>query len=110
MNFLDQYLEQLTALCKKYRVERLYVFGSVLTPHFDQNIKSDLDVLVAMDSGLEPLERGASILQLWNELEALFNRPVDILTEEAIKNPYFRNEIERTRKLIYDRKSQEIPV
>jgi len=42
-----------------------------------------------------------SYFGLLEALEQLFNRPVDLVVASAIKNPYFRESIERTRVLLY---------
>jgi uncharacterized protein len=43
-------------------------------------------------------------------LEASFKQPVDLLTKKMISNPYFREELEETRKIIYEERSQEVEV
>ena len=40
-------------------------------------------------------------LGLLNALESLLNRTVDLVEVQAIQNPYYREEIERTKVLIY---------
>ena len=42
------------------------------------------------------------ILSFWDKIEALFQRKVDLLTDDTIKNPYLKSNINRTKKLIYD--------
>lgn len=43
-----------------------------------------------------------ALLSLWDKLEALFKRKVDLLTEDSIRNPYLKSNINRTKKLVYD--------
>ncbi len=43
-------------------------------------------------------------------VERLFGRPVDLVTEESIRNPYFRSEVESTRQLVYDPSDEETAV
>jgi predicted nucleotidyltransferase len=38
---------------------------------------------------------------LKNELESLFNRQVDLMEEQAIRNPYFKREVDKEKQLIY---------
>lgn len=92
-----------TSLCQEHDVTHLYLFGSALTNHFDQNEQSDLDFVVALDSSLDPLEHGEHLLQLWNGLEALFQRPVDLLTEKSLSNPFLKRQIDATKYLLYER-------
>jgi uncharacterized protein len=50
------------------------------------------------------------LINIWNGLEDLFQRPVDLLTESSLRNPYLRAEIERTKKLIYDGSKRQVLV
>lgn len=88
-------------LCRSHQVDKLYGFGSSITNHFDPNT-SDIDVVVKIDID-DPAERGEALLSLWDELEALFRRKVDLLTDDSIRNPYLKSSIDRTKRLIYDR-------
>ena len=91
--------EDLTALCIKHNVKLLFAFGSVLRSDFDEKT-SDIDLLVDID--LEnPVEKGEHLMQLWTELELLFNRKIDLLSSNSIKNPILKNQIENSKKLIY---------
>jgi uncharacterized protein len=95
-------------LCRNHHVDKMYAFGSSITERFDPE-KSDIDVVVKVDIE-DPADRGEALLSLWDGLEALFKRKVDLLTEASIKNPYLKNNIDRTKKLIYDRERQEVLV
>ena len=107
INILEQHKRKLRALCEQHKVSQLYAFGSVLTPAFDLQ-KSDIDFYLIMEEGLEPLDKGEHILQLWYALEQLFNRKIDLLTNTAITNRYLQKEIDRTKQLLYDRQSQKV--
>jgi len=91
--------EKLTTLCKKHNVKLLFAFGSVLRADFDEN-KSDIDLIVEIDFE-NPIEKGEHLMQLWNELELLFHKKVDLLSSNSIKNPILKQEIENSKKLIY---------
>ena len=93
-------------LQKNSAVKRFYLFGSILTTHFDTST-SDIDVLVETEN-IPPEEKGEQLMILWEELEKLFARKVDLLTENTLRNPYLIQEIRRTRKLIYDGQSKQI--
>jgi hypothetical protein len=105
---IESHFDQLVALCKKYKVERVYAFGSVVTDQFDVS-SSDIDLIVEL-APLPPVEKGENLLSLWNELEELYGREVDLLTDKPIRNPYLKKAIEETKQLIYDREGQEISV
>jgi predicted nucleotidyltransferase len=91
--------EEIAALCQKYGVLRLDVFGSAAKGTFDPE-KSDLD-FVASFADRTNLDYADRYLDFAEALEALFGRPVDLITEQGIKNPYFREEVEETRRRVY---------
>jgi len=90
---------ELAALCRRFRVRHLEVFGSAATgqPRGDE---SDVDFLVEFDvhgsAGYADLYFG-----LLESLEALFGRHVDLVVASAITNPYFQETVERSRTLLY---------
>ncbi|MCK4661294.1 MAG: nucleotidyltransferase domain-containing protein [Bacteroidales bacterium] len=98
---IESKLKKLFELCKKHKVIRLFVFGSVSKGNFDPNT-SDLDLIVELDN-LNPTEKGETLMKLWSELEQLFERKVDLLTNRKIRNPYLMKEIENSKLLLYDR-------
>ena len=98
--------DQLFELCHQFGVKCLFAFGSVVSNQFDPE-KSDLDFLVEMEE-MPPLERGENLIGLWEALEALFARKVDLISNQPIKNPYLRDSIERSKLLIYDRESEKV--
>lgn len=87
-------------------VKRVYLFGSALTSRFDE-MASDVDVLVET-ADIPPEEKGEQLMILWDGLEQLFARKVDMLTENSLRNPFLTKEIEQTRKLIYDGQSKQV--
>jgi len=104
---IKKYRERLDDLCNSNKaVSKLYFFGSALSPKFNEEI-SDIDVLVEV-TDLSPEECGENLIDLWDNLEILFNRKVDLLTEKSLRNPFFKREVEQTKKLIYDRQSQKV--
>jgi predicted nucleotidyltransferase len=103
----DKYKIGLINICGGNQViKKLYIFGSALTPQFNETA-SDIDVLVETTDIL-PEEKGEKLMNLWDDLELLFNRKIDLLTENSIRNPFLRREIEQTRKLVYDGQSRKV--
>ena len=96
--YFDSYRNILTQLCLQNKVKSLYAFGSVLTNRF--NSDSDIDMVVDIDS-TNPLEYADNYFNLKFALQDLFNRPVDLLENKAIRNSYLREEIDSTKQLIY---------
>ncbi|MBM4026777.1 MAG: hypothetical protein FJ280_15435 [Planctomycetes bacterium] len=106
---VEQRKTALAELCRQYRVERLYVFGSAVSDHFDAE-RSDLDFLVHFRDRAPTGDYADRYLGFAEALEQLFERPVDLLTEESIRNPFFRREVESTRQLLYEQLSVGIAV
>jgi hypothetical protein len=86
-------------LCRDYHVQRLELFGSAATGQ-DRPEKSDLDFLVEFDQ-LPAGSYADAYFGLLESLQRLFHRPVDLVVASAIKNPYFRQAVERSKTLLY---------
>lgn len=86
-------------LCKENKVEKLYVFGSVLNENFNEN--SDIDFIVKFNESIPLLEYGDNYFELLFAFEDLFNKKVDLISEKSLKNPFFLKEVNITKKLIY---------
>lgn len=100
MKLIELNMERIIALCKKYKVSKLFVFGSILTDKFNEN--SDVDLLVDFDrSQIDLLDYADNFFGFQFALEKLFNRKVDITENSAVKNPFFRQELDETKTLIY---------
>jgi predicted nucleotidyltransferase len=93
-------IPQLVELCKKYRVERMYLFGSAARDDFDERT-SDIDLLITFSTEVKLLELADTFFDLMFELEDMFAKKVDLVTEDSLRNPYFIASVERTTQLIY---------
>lgn len=93
------YLSQIIPLLQKHKIRSAYVFGSVLTDRFNE--ESDVDFLVNIEEGQDPVEAGGHLWDLYDDLRKLLNREVDLLTERSLKNPYFIQEVNQTKFSIY---------
>ena len=98
MLLLDNYLLPLKNLCKKHKVKTLFAFGSILNEKF--NDESDVDLIVNFEE-IELLSYADNFFDFKFSLEKIFNRSIDLLEEEAIKNPFFLQNINDQKKLIY---------
>jgi predicted nucleotidyltransferase len=95
---LDRHYEKLKDLCKRYRVQRLEVFGSATSERF--NDQSDVDFLVDLQP-MPPVEHADAYFSLLEELQVLFGRKVDLVEIGAVKNPFFLRSVNETRQLVY---------
>lgn len=80
-------VDAIRGACKQYGVERLRVFGSVLTDRFDPQA-SDVDFLVTFQPGRGNLFHDYFDLKF--ELERIVGRGMDLVVERSVKNPFFR--------------------
>lgn len=97
--FVENKREALTELCRRHRLRRLDLFGSATTAEFDPKT-SDLDFLVELED-LEPAAYSETYFGVLQDLEVLFGRSIDLVVESAVKNPYFKESLERTRTRLY---------
>jgi len=102
MNPIELNKDKLNELCDTHKVKELYLFGSVLTEKFNET--SDIDMLIQFNP-VDLLEYFDNYMDLKEKLEILFQRPIDLVENQAIRNPIFRKVIEREKQLVYERKS-----
>jgi hypothetical protein len=102
MNVIERNIDQIIQLCKQHKVRELYLFGSALTDRF--NDESDIDFLVEF-SLVDILEYFDNYMDFKEKLEALLQRPIDLVENQAVRNPIFRRVLDRDKKLVYERKS-----
>ena len=92
--------EALKALCERYDVARLEVFGSAARGADFDPVKSDVDFLVEFkaDSQLNPLHQ---FFDFADALKDLFGRPVDLVEASAVRNPFICAAIDRSREVVH---------
>lgn len=98
MNILEVNREAINSLCEKHKVAKLYAFGSVLSSAFNE--ESDVDFLVEFQLTDIP-DFASNYFELQFALEDLLGRGVDLIEYSAIRNPYFKEEVDETKELIY---------
>lgn len=98
MDIIENNIEAVRDLCKKHKVDKLFVFGSVLTRRFKKG--SDIDMIVGFHN-VDLFDYADNYFDLKNSMESLLNRKVDLLEDKAIKNPYLRQSIDSSKQLIY---------
>jgi predicted nucleotidyltransferase len=94
----------IAALCREFGIRKLEVFGSAASGKFDPD-QSDVDVI----ADLGGYERGVArrFMRFARALEAVLGRNVDIITEEQIRNPYFRQAVDEQRVTIYEARNHQ---
>jgi predicted nucleotidyltransferase len=91
--------QEIRALCRKHHVRRLDVFGSATREDFDP-LRSDIDFSVEF-ADLSMKQHADAYFGLLFDLEDLFERQIDLVEREPLRNPYFIQEIEETRVRLY---------
>lgn len=100
MKLIELNIQNIIALCRRYKVKTLAVFGSILTDRF--NDSSDIDLLVDFEK-INPNEFDyvSNYFGLRDALESLLNRKVDLIESKGIRNKYLIENINRTKQTIY---------
>jgi hypothetical protein len=96
---VQEKVKDLEALCKDRGVRRLALFGSAASGRFDPAC-SDLDFLVEFQQA-PPAQHADNYFGLQEDLERLFGLPVELVEPGPIRNPYFRQAIEKTQVQLY---------
>ena len=86
MKLIERHIKSIAALCRKYKVNRLFVFGLDMVVDFKKDEVEDY-----FDNYFD----------FKYSLQDLFGREVDLVEEQTIRNPYFRKSVDSTKQLIY---------
>jgi predicted nucleotidyltransferase len=103
MDLIHKHQKELSQACINYKVDELYVFGSILTKKFNED--SDIDFIVSIGSK-DPIEYGENYFDLKFELEKIFKRKIDLLEQKAIRNEIFRDLVNQKKMLVDARGNQ----
>jgi uncharacterized protein len=98
MDIIDRNIKDLKRLCTIYHVEKLYLFGSVLNSNFNKD--SDIDFLVKFKF-IELSKYFDNYIDFKENLEKLFEREIDLVEEQTLRNPILIKSINNTKELIY---------
>jgi predicted nucleotidyltransferase len=99
IDLVEEHRTEIAALCRQYGVLRLDLFGSAATGAFNE-ATSDLDFIATFADTRKP-GYADRFLDFADALEALFGRHVDLITDRSISNPFFREEVDATRRPVY---------
>ncbi len=100
MKLIELNITKIIDICRNHKVKSLAVFGSVLTDRF--NDKSDIDFLIDFENvSLDSFDYVDNFLSLLASLENLLGRTVDLVVGASMRNKYFIQNVNRTKKVIY---------
>ena len=91
-------LDSIIALCKSLRVKELYVFGSASMGKMNKD--SDIDFLISFQN-IPGDQYADNYFSMHYGLENYLGKKIDLLTVNSLSNPYFMDEVEKTKKLLY---------
>ena len=100
IDLIEQNRAAIADLCRKFKVQRLDVFGSPTSSQFDP-ARSDIDFLYTLQP-VGPGKYADNFFGLAHALESLLGRHVDLVCDKYVRNPYFRESIEESRQPLYD--------
>jgi len=96
---LEAKQDAIVALCRKYRVERLYVFGSAIRDDFRPG-ESDIDLLVEF-APIGGHAKTHAYFDMLDELQELLGTRVDLVMAGAVRNEHISRQIESTKRMLY---------
>jgi predicted nucleotidyltransferase len=99
LDLIETHAADIAELCRRYHVRRLDVFGSAARGTDFDPARSDIDLLVTYLPGHRT--NFGAYLDLRDALAILLGRPVDLVMENAVENPFIRAGIERSRQPLY---------
>ena len=103
---IDRHRRAIRALCRKFAVQRLDLFGSAAGTTFDA-VRSDVDFIVDFGVG-EQADLFNRYFGLKEALEQILGRSVDLVMAGALTNPHFIDSVNRTRQPVYARTLTEV--
>ena len=92
--------DELRAVCRRFHVRRLDLFGSAARGDFDPQ-RSDVHFLVEFDRTHPDALSLRTYFGLQEALEGLLGRPVDLVEPGAVRNPYLKASIEGSREPVF---------
>ena len=104
--YLAQHMPEIRRLCERYSVVKLELFGSATGPEFDTE-KSDFDFIATFADKRPGSRFGFRFLDFEEQLSALVGRPVDVISDQPLRNPFFGRTVNDSRKTIYESKRSE---
>ena len=95
---INDNIEKIRTLCVNHNVKSLFAFGSVCTDKFNES--SDIDLLISFNS-MDYADYADNYFVVADKFEKIFHRPVDLVTDKSLSNPYFIDSVNQTKTHIY---------
>lgn len=104
IDLVAQKRSAIVELARAHGVCKLDIFGSATTGAFNEE-SSDVDFIVAfadMSAGI-----ANRYLDFAEALERLLGRPVDLMIDGPISNPYLRHSVQLSRECVFEERSRK---
>jgi predicted nucleotidyltransferase len=98
---IDRHRDQVQALCRRFHVRRLDLFGSAARGDFEPD-RSDIDLLVEFDKDVPDALSLRTYFGLKEALEELLGRSVDLVESGAVDNPYLKASIAAAQEPLFE--------
>ncbi len=99
IQFFERHREAIDSICRRHHVATLEVFGSAAVDGSSSS-KSDLDFLVSFRPTGE-MNAADQYFGLLFDLQGLFERDIDLVCANVMKNRYFIEAVNQSRKPLY---------
>ncbi len=96
---INDKIDAIGSLCKRFGVTKLELFGSAATGEFDES-RSDLDFLVEFER-LQSMNAFHQFFGFRQALVELFGQNIDLVCAKAMRNPYFIQSVNESRTPVY---------
>lgn len=98
MKILEDHIDTIHQLCEQHKVDKMYLFGSALTEGYTK--KSDIDFLVRFKP-FDLADYFENYMSFKNSLLQVLGREIDLVEEQALKNPILIKSINQSKELVY---------
>ena len=95
---INDNIDKIRTLCVNHNVKSLFAFGSVCTDKFNES--SDINLLISFNS-MDYADYADNYFVVADKFEKIFHRPVDLVTDKSLSNPYFIDSVNQTKTHIY---------
>jgi uncharacterized protein len=96
---LKKNINKIRILCTSHNVKTLFAFGSVCTDKFGKS--SDIDLLISFNP-MDYADYADNYFSIADKFEEIFQRPVDLVTDKSLSNPFFIDSVNQTKTKIYE--------
>lgn len=96
---LKENINKIKVLCASHNVKTLFAFGSVCTEKYDKS--SDIDLLISFKP-MDFADYADNYFLIADKFEEIFQRPVDLVTDKSLSNPFFIDSVNQTKTQIYE--------